>query len=175
MKSNAACRPGGAGEIRKRRPAVNAVNRFFVAILALGWIALMGAIAYLVWNPGEFVEISGSTLNARFEVLLDTTAEQTLASIVIGLLMLPAVMLLLMEATVHDRRAGALSAEARTERDRSKQLESRVHDLEGQLDSERKRDAATVRTVAEREERAPVYEPEHSRVTASRRWHLFGR
>jgi hypothetical protein len=167
---------------------VNAVNRLFVAILALAWIGLLGFIAYLVWNPGEFVEVSGSTLNARFEVLLDTTAEQTLASIVIGLLMLPAVMLLLMEATVRDRRAGNATAEAKLAQERNKRLEARVNDLERQLELERKRDGDTVSQVAsreervdtheprhDREERVETYEPRHDRVTASRRWHLFGR
>lgn len=154
---------------------MNAINRIFVAILALAWIALLGFIAYLVWNPGEFVEVSGSTVNARFDVLLETTAEQTLASIVIGLLMLPAVMLLLMEATVRDRRVGDATAEAKLAHDRNKRLEARVSELEKELESERKRDADTVRRVADRDERVDTYEPDRERVTASRRWHLFGR
>jgi hypothetical protein len=154
---------------------VNAVNRMFIALLSLAWIALMAGLAYLVWNPGEFIEVNGSTVSSRFEILLDTTAEQTLASIVLGLLMLPAVMLLLMEATVHDRRSSDASAELKLERDRNKQLTSRMSDLEKQLESERKRDGEAVRRMADRDERVETYPVGSDRVTPARKWHLFGR
>jgi len=65
----------------------------FIALLSLAWIALMAGLVYLVWNPGEFIEINGSTVATRFQVLLDTTAEQTLATIGLAALMLPAVIL----------------------------------------------------------------------------------
>jgi hypothetical protein len=155
-----------------KETAVNAVNRLFVTLLSLAWIALMAGLVYLVWNPGEFIEVNGSTLTSRFEILLNTTSEQTLASIVLGLLMLPAVMLLFMEATVRDTRAREVGAEARLERDRNKQLTSRVDELEKQLETERKRDADVVRRVADRDERVEV---DHGRVTPARKWHLFGR
>jgi len=135
----------------------------------------MAGLVYLVWNPGEFIEVSGSTLSSRFEILLDTTSEQTLASIVLGLLMLPAVMLLFMEATVHDTRAREVGAEARLEHDRNKQLTSRVNELEKQLETERKHDAETVRRVADRDERVETYNVDNRRVTPARKWHLFGR
>ena len=156
---------------------MNVINRLFVAILALAWIALMAGLMYLVWNPGEFVEVNGSALSGRFEVFTDTSSEQTLATIILALLMLPALLLLFMEATVRDRRARELSAEAREARDHNKRLEARIDELEDQLESERKRDADVVRRVADRDERVVVDEPERERdrVTAPRRWHLFGR
>jgi len=154
---------------------VNAVNRLFIATLSLAWIALMGFLVYLVWTPGEFIEVTNSGTNFRFELLFDTTAEQTLASIGLGILMLPAVMLLIMEATVRDTRARDMSAEARLERDRNKQLTSRIEDLEKQLENERKRDADTVRRVADRDERVETVAVDDDRVTPARRWHLFGR
>src|SRR5215207_8683026 len=147
----------------------------FIALLSLAWIALMAGLVYMVWNPGEFIEINGSTVATRFEILLDTTAEQTLASIVLGLLMLPAVMLLLMEATVHDRRASDASAELKLERDRNKALSSRVSGLEKELGREHKEDAETVRRVADRNERVDTYDVSRDRVTPARKWHLFGR
>src|SRR5688572_19185694 len=133
-----------------RRFAVNAINRLFIATLSLAWIALMGFLVYLVWTPNEFIEVTNSSMNTRFELLLETTAEQTLATIVLGILMLPAVMLLIMEATVRDTRAREVGAEAKLERDRNKQLTSRIDELEKQLENERKRDADTVRRVADR-------------------------
>ena len=154
---------------------MNAVNRLFIATLSLAWIALMGFLVYLVWTPGEFIEVTNSGTNFRFELLFDTTAEQTLASIGLGILMLPAVMLLIMEATVRDTRARDVSAEARLERDRNKQLTSRIEDLEKQLENERKRDADTVRRVADRDERVETVAVDDDRVTPARRWHLFGR
>jgi hypothetical protein len=132
----------------------------------------MAGLVYLVWNPGEFIEVSGSTVSSRFEILLDTTSEQTLASIILGLLMLPAVMLLFMEATVRDHRASDANAELKLERDRNRQLSSRVGDLEKELGHERKEDADVVRRVADRDERVEV---DHGRVTPAHRWHLFGR
>lgn len=154
---------------------MNAVNRLFVVLLSLAWIALMAGLVYLVWNPGEFIEVTGSTVRSRFEILLDTTSEQTLASIVLGLLMLPAVMLLFMEATVRDRRAADASAELKLERDRNRQLSSRIDGLEKELGRERKEDADTVRKVAERDEQVGTYDADHGRVTPARKWHLFGR
>src|SRR5688572_21514684 len=109
---------------------MNAVNRLFIALLSLAWIGLMGFLVYLVWTPNEFIEINNSSMNTRFELLLETTAEQTLATIGLGILMLPAVMLLIMEATMRDSRAREVGAEARLEHDRNKQLQSRVEDLE---------------------------------------------
>jgi uncharacterized protein YlxW (UPF0749 family) len=144
-------------------------------MLSLAWIALMAGLVYLVWNPGEFIEISGSTVKSRFEILLDTTSEQTLASIVLGLLMLPAVMLLFMEATVRDHRAADANAELKLERDRNRQLSSRIDGLEKELGRERKEDADTVRKVAERDEHVETYDAGHGRVTPARKWHLFGR
>ena len=154
---------------------MNAINRMFIALLSLAWIALMAGLVYLVWNPGEFIEINGSTVATRFQILLDTSAEQTLASIVLGVLMLPAVMLLFMEATVHDRRASDASAELKLERDRNKALSTRVSDLEKELGRERKDDAETVRRVADRDERVASYDVSRDRVTPARKWHLFGR
>jgi uncharacterized protein YlxW (UPF0749 family) len=154
---------------------MNAVNRLFIAVLALAWVGLMGFLVYLVWTPGEFIEINNTSMNTRFELLFDTTAEQTLASIVLGVLMLPAVMLLFMEATVRDTRARDVGAEVKLERDRNKQLQSRIEELEKQLESERKRDADTVRRVADRDERVETHDANDGRVTPARRWHLFGR
>jgi hypothetical protein len=148
---------------------MNAINRIFVATLALAWLAVVGALIYLVWNPGEFIQVSGSTLSGRFEILTATTAEQTLATIILGLLMLPSMMLLIMEATVRDHRTADLGAEAKLERDRNKRLESRISDLEKQLEAERKHDAEAVRRMADRD----VDRTE--RATPPRRWHLFGR
>ena len=155
---------------------MNTVNRMFIALLSLAWVALMAGLVYLVWNPGEFIEVTGQTVNARFQFMLDTTAEQTLASIVLGLLMLPAVMLLFMEATVHDRRASDAAAELKLERDRNRALSSRVNELEKELGREHKEDAETVRDVADSRERVQTYEVDrNNRVTPARKWHLFGR
>lgn len=159
---------------------MNAVNRMFIALLSLAWIGLMAGLIYMVWNPGEFIEVTGSTANARFQFMFDETAEQTLATIVLALLMLPAVMLLFMEATVHDRRAANASAELNRERERNRALSSRVNELEKELGREHHEDAETVRDVADRHERVQTYEVNRDegrrdRVTASRKWHLFGR
>jgi len=143
--------------------------------LSLAWIALMAGLVYLVWNPGQFIEVNGSTVSSHFQLLLNSTSEQTLASIVLGLLMLPAVMLLFMEATVRDTRAREASAELKLERDRNRQLSSRVSDLEKELGHERKEDADTVRRVADRDERIETYDVDRGRVTPARKWHLFGR
>jgi hypothetical protein len=170
----------GAGVFPAHLPketAVNAVNRMFVALLSLAWIALMAGLVYLVWNPGEFIELNGSTVATRFEILLDTTAEQTLATIVLGLLMLPAVMLLFMEATIHDRRASDASAELKLERDRNRALSTRVNDLEKELGREHKEDAETVRRAADNTERVETHDldRDRDRVTPARKWHVFGR
>ena len=158
---------------------MNAINRMFIALLSLAWIALMAGLVYLVWNPGEFIEVNGSTAVARFQILLDTTAEQTLATIGLALLMLPAVMLLFMEATIHDRRASNAAAELKLERDRNRALSTRVNDLEKELGREHHEDAETVRDVADRHERVQTYDVNHDRdrdrVTPARKWHLFGR
>jgi len=135
----------------------------------------MAGLVYLVWNPGEFIEVNGSTVATRFQILLDTTAEQTLASIVLGLLMLPAVMLLLMEATVHDRRASDAGAELKLERDRNRALSSRVNELEKELGREHQEDAETVRRVADRNERVETYDADRHRTAPAHKWHLFGR
>jgi hypothetical protein len=154
---------------------VNAVNRMFIALLSLAWIALMAGLVYLVWNPGEFIEINGSNVAAHFQVLFDTTAEQTLATIGLAALMLPAVMILFMEATVHDRRGADASAELKLERDRNRALSTRVNDLEKELGREHKEDSETVRDVADRSERVDTYDAGRDRVAPARKWHLFGR
>lgn len=152
---------------------MNAINRMFIALLSLAWIALMAGLVYLVWNPGEFLEINGSTVSTRFEILVDTTAEQTLASIVLGLLMLPAVMLLFMEATVYDRAAD--TAQLKLERDRNRALSSRVNDLEKELGRERKADTEAVHREAGADDRVASGDTGRDRVAPARKWHLFGR
>ncbi|MPZ49797.1 MAG: hypothetical protein GEU75_10980 [Dehalococcoidia bacterium] len=76
---------------------MNAFNRAIMSLLALAWIGVLAGILVLVWDEGLVVNFDQSYATLDFDVFANTQAEQILASIVLGALMLPALMLLLFE------------------------------------------------------------------------------
>jgi hypothetical protein len=142
---------------------MNAFNRAFVALLALGWVAALGAGIWLVWDQARLIEIESSSINLNFDLIANTQAEQILATIIASVLMLPAVMLLLFEMKPARRRD--MVVQTANEGDVRK-MQSRISSLEKDLAEERARGD---------NERVRDADRGDARPSGSRRWHLFPR
>jgi len=150
---------------------VNAFNRFFGCLIAIGWIALMAGAMVLIWNPGNSFQVTSSNLRLGWDIPTANSSEQTLATIVAVLLMLPAFILLLAEMSIRDRRADAAVISGEVQR-RNRELEERNAALSRDLERERGRN----QDAARRSEEASRRNSERRVETAGpRRWHLFGR
>jgi hypothetical protein len=142
---------------------MNAFNRAFIAIMALAWIAVLGAAIWLVWDQSRVAEISSSSVNLNFDIIANTQAEKILATIIAGAAMLPALMLLALEMKPSRRRD--MVVQTASERDVRK-MQSHERELERDLAEERARnDNQRIRDA----DAKPV------RSSNSRRWHLFPR
>jgi hypothetical protein len=142
---------------------MNAFNRAFIALLALGWVAALGAAIWLVWDQGRLIEITSNSINLNFDIIADTQAEQILATIVAAALMLPALMLLMFEMKPSRRRETAAYSNEAASRPAPARAETRDDDFtdeRSRIDDARRRD-----NVDDRDERPG----------GSRRWHLFPR
>jgi hypothetical protein len=140
---------------------MSSFNRGFIALLALGWIALLGAAIWLVWDQSRLVEITSSSVNLSFDIVADTRAEQILATIIAVALMLPALMLLAFEMKPS---RGRDTVPATANEGDVHQMQSRIDTLEKDLTEERARNENLRRR-------------DNGGVSAgnSRRWHLFPR
>lgn len=139
---------------------MNSFNRAFMTLLALAWVAAMGAGIWLVWDQARLIEITSNSVNLNFDIVANTQAEKILATIIAGALMLPALMLLAFE-TKPSRRPDMVLQTA-NEGDVRK-MQSEMSSLEKDLTEERARN-----------ESLRNREPDTSH-TSSRRWHLFPR
>jgi hypothetical protein len=142
---------------------MNSFNRGFIALLALGWIAALAAGIWLVWDQSRLIEITSSSVNLNFDIIADTQAEQILATIVAGALMLPALLLLALELKPGRRRDMAVAAANDGD---SRKMQSRIDSLEKDLREERSRNESLRNRDVDRD-RVPA--------DGSRRWHLFPR
>jgi hypothetical protein len=142
---------------------MNAFNRLFVSLIAIGWIALMVGAMVLIWNQGNAFEVTSSNLRIGWDIPAANSSEQTLATLVAALLMLPALMILMAELSLRDRRADAAVIAGEVQR-RNSELTDQNASLVKQLETERGRNADGARRAVDRVEPA-----------GPRRWHLFGR
>ena len=141
---------------------MNAFNRAFIALLALAWVAVLGAAIWLIWDQSRVVEITSSSLNLNFDIIANTQAEKILATIIAGAAMLPALMLLLLE--MKPSRRHDMVVQTASERDVRK-MQSHERELDRDLAEERARnDDQRIRDA----DAKPVR-------SNSRRWHLFPR
>ena len=143
---------------------MNAFNRGFMGLLALAWIAALGAAIWLVWDQSRLVEIDTSAIKLNFDLIADTQAEKILATIVASVLMLPALMLLGFEMKPARRRDmtahTANDGDVRTMRGRIDSLEKDLANERSRNDVQRERNRADDRVAAS---------------SGNRRWHLFPR
>jgi len=137
---------------------MNTFNRAFVGLLALGWIAALGAAIWLVWDQSRVVDLASSSVNLNFDIIADTQAERILATIAAAALMLPALFLLAFEMKPSRHRAATAEDSAENRR-----LQSRVETLERELKEERSRN------VSPRDDR------EVATAHGRSRWNLFPR
>ena len=142
---------------------MNAFNRAFVALLALGWVAALGAAIWLVWDQSRVIEISSSSVNLNFDIIANTQAEQILATIIAAALMLPAIMLLAFELKPSRRHDMVLETASESD---VRKMQSRIGTLEQDLAEERARNDDARLTDAD---------GKPARTNGSRRWHLFPR
>lgn len=141
---------------------MNSVNRVFMTLLALAWVAAMGAGIWLVWDQARLIEITSNSVNLNFDIVANTQAEKILATIIAGALMLPALMLLAFE-TKPSRRPDMVLQTA-NEGDVRK-MQSQMSSLEKDLAEERARNESLRNRDTDKD-------VSH---TSSRRWHLFPR
>jgi hypothetical protein len=139
---------------------MNAFNRGFMGLLALGWIAVLGAAIWLVWDQSRLFEIDTSAIKLNFDLIADTQAEKVLATIIAGALMLPALLLLGFEMKPSRRRDTAVQTANGSD---DRKMQNRIDSLERDLANERARND----NVRDRGDK-PV-------TTGNRRWHLFPR
>jgi hypothetical protein len=142
---------------------MNAFNRGLIALLALAWIAVLGAAIWLVWDQSRLVEIDTSAIKLNFDLIADTRAEQILATIIAAVLMLPALLLLGFEMKPNRRRD--IAAQTADEGDVRK-MQGRIDSLERDLTNERARNE---------ELRDRKRDDNRAAATGNRRWHLFPR
>jgi hypothetical protein len=109
---------------------MNAFNRVFVSLLALMWCAVLGGALLMVWDLNRQIDWNHANFRAVFDVISLTRSEQILGTIVIGLLLLPAVMLMAFEMKPSGRDARDMHRDG---------LEKRVEAMQRQLEAERRR------------------------------------
>ncbi len=142
---------------------MNAFNRAFIALLALAWVAALGAAIWLVWDQSRLIEIDTSAVQLNFDLIATTQAEQILATIIAAALMLPALMLLAFEMKPSRRRDMVLATANEGD---VRKMQSRIDSQEKDLAEERAR-SENLRT---RDNDQPT-----TATTGSRRWGLFPR
>ncbi len=142
---------------------MNAFNRAFVGLLALGWVAALGAAVWLVWDQARVVDITSESVNLNFDIIANTQAEQILATIVAGTLMLPALMLLMFEMKPSRRRETAVQT---ADEGDVRKMQDRIDSLEKDLSEERGRNESLRRDRTD---------DGTSRPHTGRRWGLFSR
>jgi len=142
---------------------MNAFNRLFVSLIAIGWVALMIGALVLIWNPGHAFEVTSSNLRLGWDIPTANSSEQTLATIIAALLMLPSLLILMAEMSIRDHRADAAVIAGEMQR-RNSELEDRNASLVKQLETERGRNSDAARRAVDRVD-----------TGGQRRWHLFGR
>ena len=144
---------------------MNSFNRAFIALLALAWVAALGAAIWLVWDQARLIDITSNSVNLNFDIIADTQAEKILATIVAGAAMLPALILLGLEMKPSRRRdVAAVGAQDDNE---TRRMQARIDSLERDLAAERgRKDDDRIRTHDTDVDR---------KETGSRRWHLFPR
>jgi len=107
-------------------------NRLFASLIAIAWGVLLGYLLFVVWRPAQSPSIESDSIHFNLGFTF-TTSEQILASIVIGVLMLPAAFLLGLELFGFGRRSPAeREFSGRRGAGRYETLESRIARLEGQ-------------------------------------------
>lgn len=142
---------------------MNAFNRAFIALLALAWVAALGAAVWLIWDQARVLTIDSETIALNFDIIANTRAEQLLATIIAGALMLPALFLLALELKP-TRRRDLVTATA--DEGDVRKMQARIDSLERDLAAERARSE---------EVRIRQAEDGRPRPAATRRWHLFSR
>lgn len=145
---------------------MNAFNRGVIALLALAWVAVLGAAIWLVWDQSRLVEIDSSAIQLNFDLISDTQAERILATIIAAALMLPALLLLGFEMKPSRRRDMVLATANEGD---VRKMQSRIDSLEKDLTEERARN----QNLRNRDnDRVPA---DRATSSSSRRWHLFPR
>ena len=112
---------------------MNAFNRVFVALLAIGWCAALGATLLLVWDTQRVVDITNSVMNLQFDVTLANESDRILATIGIGALMALGVFLFAMQLV--PRRS--YSQRASRDEARLNEMQHRMEALQHKIDNER--------------------------------------
>ena len=120
---------------------MNAFNRFVVAVIALAWLAALGLSLFLIWDEERAIDISTSSVRFGFDLMLSSRSDQVLATIIVGLLAFPGLMLLAMQFVP----ARGRPVEDRRVTDRYGRLEQRIDALQQELARERTRPADTPR------------------------------
>ena len=143
---------------------MNAVNRGIMSLLVIAWIAALAGILVLVWDRSLSLNLEETFATLDFDVFAETRAEQILATIILGVLALPALMLLLFEVKPSGRRD---EVHANGDRGREAALEARVDTLQRELDSERRGADKAV-------DKAVTYD-DRDESAGRRRWRFFPR
>lgn len=112
---------------------MNAFNRVFVALLAIGWCVALGAALLLVWDTQRVVDITNSAMNLHFDVTLASQSDRVLATIGIGVLMALGVFLFAMQLV--PRRS--YSDRAVRDEARLNEMQRRMETLQRKIDNER--------------------------------------
>lgn len=137
---------------------MNAFNRAFIALLALAWVAVLGAAIWLIWDQSRIVELTSSSVNLNFDIIADTEAERMLATLAAGALMLPALMLLTFEIKPSGHRNVVTQSTS----------EGDVNKMQGRM-------ASLEKDLAEERARNEGLRGRDRTQSSGRRWHLFGR
>ena len=124
-------------------------NRAFVALWTCLWCAGLAVGLLLVWDRALDISADSAWITGNFNLIFDTRAEQILATIILGALALPALLLLAMELVP---QRGALDRGMRHRDESYGALQARVEGLEKRLSDERDLRKDTQRD-AERERR----------------------
>jgi hypothetical protein len=152
-------------------------NRAFMSLLLLAWCAALGGLMYLVWYQDRIVDLSNRVFRLNFDVITNSRSDQILATIVLGALMLPALLLLLMELKPSRRRVDVRDREREVAHEREmpgepvrdarySELESRVETLQRRLDEEHRiqsRPETPVADVESREGQSPRHREQERR------------
>jgi hypothetical protein len=106
-------------------------NRLFASLMAIAWGVLLGWLLFVVWRQGQSASIESSRIHFNLGFSF-STSEQILATIVLGVLMLPAAFLLGLELFGFRRSPAEREFAGRRGPARYETLESRIARLESQ-------------------------------------------
>jgi hypothetical protein len=123
---------------------MNAFNRVVVFLLSIGWCALSGGALLMAWDQGRAIDWRSSNLVLAFDFVLPTRAEQILLTIIAVALMLPALLLLVLEAVavserIESRPPGPAWTGVESESRRRSEAERRLEEERRRLDEERRK------------------------------------